>query len=99
MLGPGVYRTNGSARRVWLAGGRPMAVTGRGGRFVSEAAGTGHDRARNRLLTARDSIRRERGEVMSRMGRQLHAWRQRNGIKQQDLAAEGCLSATVVRRI
>ena len=33
------------------------------------------------------------------MGRQIYAWRQRSGIKQQDLAAEGCLSATVVRRI
>ena len=36
---------------------------------------------------------------MNRMGRQLYAWRQRSGIKQQDLAAEGCVSATVVRRI
>jgi predicted ATPase/transcriptional regulator with XRE-family HTH domain len=33
------------------------------------------------------------------MGRQLYDWRQRSGIKQQDLAAEGCVSATVVRRI
>ena len=66
---------------------------------MSEAAVSGQDRARNRLLAARDSIRRERCEVMSRMGRQLYAWRQCSGIKQQDLAAEGCLSATVVRRI
>ena len=66
---------------------------------MSEAAVTGQDHARNRLLAARDSIRRERGEVMEKMGRQLYAWRQRSGIKQQDLAAEGCLSATVVRRI
>lgn len=66
---------------------------------MSEAAVSGQDRARNRLLMARDSIRRERGEVMSRMGRLLYAWRQRSGIKQQDLAAEGCVSATVVRRI
>lgn len=66
---------------------------------MSEAAVTGQDRARNRLLAARDSIRRERAEVMDKMGRQLYDWRQRSGIKQQDLAAEGCLSATVVRRI
>jgi predicted ATPase len=33
------------------------------------------------------------------MGRELHAWRERSGILQQDLAAEGCVSATVVRRI
>jgi predicted ATPase len=33
------------------------------------------------------------------MGRELLAWRERNGILQQDLAAEGCVSATVVRRI
>lgn len=66
---------------------------------MSEAVVTAQERARNRLLAARDSIRSERLEVMTRMGRQLHAWRQRGGIKQQDLAAEGCLSATVVRRI
>jgi predicted ATPase/transcriptional regulator with XRE-family HTH domain len=50
-------------------------------------------------VDARDSIRRERGEVMSKMGRELLSWRERSGIKQQDLAAEGCVSATVVRRI
>jgi predicted ATPase/tetratricopeptide (TPR) repeat protein/transcriptional regulator with XRE-family HTH domain len=66
---------------------------------VSEAAVSGQDRARTRLVEARESIRRERGEVMSKMGRQLYEWRQRSGIKQQDLAAEGCVSATVVRRI
>ena len=66
---------------------------------MDEGAATGQDRARNRLLTARDSIRRERGEVMARMGRELRAWRERSGILQQDLAAEGCVSATVVRRI
>jgi predicted ATPase/transcriptional regulator with XRE-family HTH domain len=66
---------------------------------VAEAAVTGQDHARNRLLADRDSIRRERGEVMARMGRELYAWRERSRIKQQDLAAEGCVSATVVRRI
>jgi predicted ATPase/transcriptional regulator with XRE-family HTH domain len=50
-------------------------------------------------VVTRESIRRERSEVMSKMGRQLYEWRQRSGIKQQDLAAEGCVSATVVRRI
>ena len=48
---------------------------------------------------ARDDIRRERGDVMARMGQELRAWRERSGILQQDLAAEGCVSATVVRRI
>jgi predicted ATPase/transcriptional regulator with XRE-family HTH domain len=66
---------------------------------VTEGAATGQDRVRNRLLAARDSIRRERGEVMNKMGRELLSWRERSGIKQQDLAAEGCVSATVVRRI
>jgi predicted ATPase len=33
------------------------------------------------------------------MGRELHAWRERSGILQQDLAAEGCVSATVLRRV
>jgi predicted ATPase/tetratricopeptide (TPR) repeat protein/transcriptional regulator with XRE-family HTH domain len=66
---------------------------------VTEGAATGQDRARDRLLGARDSIRRERGEVMNKMGRELLSWRERSGIKQQDLAAEGCVSATVVRRI
>ena len=36
---------------------------------------------------------------MTRLGRELLGWRERSGIKQQDLAAEGCVSATVVRRI
>ena len=66
---------------------------------MAEAAVTGQDDARNRLLADRDSIRRKRGEVMARMGRELYAWRERSRIKQQDLAAEGCVSATVVRRI
>ena len=66
---------------------------------MDEETGAGQDHARNRLLAARDDIRRERGEVMARMGRELHAWRERSGILQQDLAAEGCVSATVVRRI
>jgi predicted ATPase len=66
---------------------------------VAEATGAGQDHARNRLLAARNSIRRERGEVMTRMGQELHDWRTRSGINQQDLAAEGCVSATVVRRI
>lgn len=66
---------------------------------MTEGAATGQGRARDRLLGARDSIRRERGEVMSKMGRELLSWRERSGIKQQDLAAEGCVSATVVRRI
>jgi len=66
---------------------------------VTEGAATGQDRARDRLLGIRDSIRCERGEVMNKMGRELLAWRKRSEIKQQDLAAEGCVSATVVRRI
>ncbi len=66
---------------------------------MTEGAATGQDRPRNRLLAVRDSIRRERGEVMNRMGRELLSWRERSGIKQKDLAAEGCVSATVVRRI
>ena len=66
---------------------------------MTEGAATGQDRARDRLLGIRDSIRCERGEVMNKMGRELLAWRKRSEIKQQDLAAEGCVSATVVRRI
>ena len=66
---------------------------------MAEEAVTGQDHARNRLLAARDSIRRERGEVMAAIGRVLHAWRERKGILQKDLAAEGLISATVVRRI
>lgn len=66
---------------------------------MDEGAASGQDYARNRLLAARDSIRRERGELMARMGRELRAWRELSGILQQDLAAEGCVSATVVRRI
>ena len=56
-------------------------------------------RARKRLEAARYSIGRERREVMARMGRELHVWRERSGILQKDLAAEGLVSATVVRRI
>jgi len=56
-------------------------------------------RARERLVEARNSLRGERREVMARLGRELLGWRERSGIKQQDLAAEGCVSATVVRRI
>ena len=56
-------------------------------------------RARDRLAEGRDSIRRERAELMARMGRELRAWREGGGIKQQDLAAQGCVSATVVRNI
>jgi len=66
---------------------------------VNEKTDTGQDHARDRLRAARDDIRRERGDVMARMGRELYAWRERSGILQQDLAAEGCVSATVVRRI
>ena len=66
---------------------------------MDEETDTGQDHARNRLRAARDEIRRERGAVMARMGQELHAWRERSGILQQDLAAEGCVSATVVRRI
>ena len=55
--------------------------------------------ARERLEEARNSIRHKRAEVMARMGRELHAWRERSGIKQKDLAAKGLVSATVVRRI
>jgi predicted ATPase/transcriptional regulator with XRE-family HTH domain len=66
---------------------------------VADATVAAQDHARNRLLADRDSIRRERGELMAKMGRELYAWRERSGIKQQDLAAEGCVSATVVRRI
>jgi len=56
-------------------------------------------RARKRLEAARNSIGGERRDVMARMGRELHAWRERSGILQKDLATEGLVSATVVRRI
>lgn len=56
-------------------------------------------RARARLVEARESVRCERAEIMARMGRELHAWREGSGILQKDLAAEGLVSATVVRRI
>jgi predicted ATPase len=56
-------------------------------------------RARERLEAARDHIRRERREVMVGLGRELNAWRERSGIQQQALAAQGPVSATVVRRI
>lgn len=69
------------------------------GQRVTEGEVPGPDRARNRLLAARTGIRDERAEVMARMGRLLHSWRERNQIQQQALAAEGCVSATVVRRI
>jgi predicted ATPase/transcriptional regulator with XRE-family HTH domain len=70
------------------------------GQLVTDVVRTEQQRrARDRLAEARNSIRRERGEVMARLGRELLAWRERSGIKQQDLAAEGCVSATVVRRI
>src|SRR5579872_1695664 len=70
-----------------------------GGRLVDEESDTGQDHARSRLRAARDDIRRERTDVMAVIGRTLHSWRERSGILQQDLAAEGCVSATVVRRI
>lgn len=57
------------------------------------------DDARKRPLAVRDSIRRERAAVMARMVRELRAWREGDRIQQQDLAAQGCVSATVVRRI
>ena len=60
---------------------------------------TEQDRARGRLTAARDHVRRRRGEVMLEVGRLLRIWRDLSGILQQDLAAEGCVSATVVRRI
>jgi predicted ATPase/transcriptional regulator with XRE-family HTH domain len=66
---------------------------------VDEEGGNGQDDARKRLEAAREAIRRERAELMARMGRELRAWRERAGIQQQALAAEGCISATVVRRI
>src|SRR6516162_3992483 len=78
---------------------RPASRRLVGGRVVGEETDTGQDHARNRLRAARDDIRRERGDVMARMGQELRAWRERSGILQQDLAAEGCVSATVVRRI
>jgi len=66
---------------------------------VDEEGSKGQDDARKRLQAARDSIRQGRAEVMARMGRELRAWRERDGIQQQALAAQGCVSATVVRRI
>ena len=66
---------------------------------MDEESDTGQDHARTRLRAARDDIRRERTDVMAVIGRTLHTWRERSGILQQDLAAEGCVSATVVRRI
>lgn len=57
------------------------------------------DRIRGRLMAVRDGIRRQRGELMLEVGGVLRAWRALRGILQQDLAAEGCVSATVVRRI
>lgn len=67
--------------------------------MTDEARTERQRRARERLETARDRIRRERADVMARMGRELYAWRKRKGIQQQTLAAEGLVSATVVRRI
>jgi predicted ATPase/transcriptional regulator with XRE-family HTH domain len=70
------------------------------GQLVTDVVRTEQQRrARDRLAEARNSIRSERREVMARLGRELLGWRERSGIKQQDLAAEGCVSATVVRRI
>ena len=66
---------------------------------MTEGEVPGQDGSRDRLLAARNSIRHERAEVMARMGSQLHSWRERSRIQQQALAAEGCVSATVVRRI
>jgi len=57
------------------------------------------DHIRGRLVAARDGIRRQRAELMLEVGRLLRAWRALSGVLQQDLAAEGCVSATVVRRI
>jgi predicted ATPase/transcriptional regulator with XRE-family HTH domain len=54
---------------------------------------------RSRLVAARDQVRGRRSEVMLEIGRLLRVWRDLSGILQQDLAAEGCVSATVVRRI
>lgn len=61
--------------------------------------GNGPGDPRKRLEAARNGIRRERTEAMAKMGRELRSWRERSGILQKDLAAEGCVSATVVRRI
>ena len=66
---------------------------------MTEGEVPGPDRARNRLLAARTSIRDERATVMAKMGGLLLSWRERDQIQQQALAAEGCVSATVVRRI
>jgi predicted ATPase/transcriptional regulator with XRE-family HTH domain len=82
----------------WPVAAYPVAAVG--GQLVTDKARTERQRrARERLETARESIRRERAEVMARMGRELYAWRKRTGIQQQALAAEGLVSATVVRRI
>src|SRR5215469_17520017 len=95
----GCNRTNGSVPKCSVCSWRPAARRLARGRLVDEETAAGQDHARNRLRAARDDIRRERGDVMARMGQELHAWRERSGILQQDLAAEGCVSATVVRRI
>jgi predicted ATPase/transcriptional regulator with XRE-family HTH domain len=84
---------------VRFAGGRPTLWPVEGQPVTDVGRTEQQRRARDRLAEARNSIRRERGEVMTRMGRELLAWRERSGIKQQDLAAEACVSATVVRRI
>src|SRR5215469_1969834 len=95
----GCNRTNGSVPKCSVCSWRPAARRLARGRLVNEETDTGQDHARDRLRAARDDIRRERGDVMARMGRELYAWRERSGILQQDLAAGGCVSATVVRRI
>ena len=56
-------------------------------------------RIRGHLQEARDKIRRRRAELMTDIGQLLRDWRDLNGVLQQDLAAAGCVSATVVRRI
>ena len=66
---------------------------------MTEISLTEQDRIRGRLLAARDGVRRQRSEVMLEIGRLLSAWRALSGVLQQDLAAQGCVSATVVRRI
>lgn len=75
----------------------------RGGGFEGRCIVTGslaaQERIRGHMTEARDQVRRRRTEVMAEVGRMLRDWRGLNGILQQDLAAEGCVSATVVRRI
>jgi len=66
---------------------------------MTEISHTEQDRIRGRLIVARDGIRHQRSQVMLEVGRLLSAWRALSGVLQQDLAAEGCISATVVRRI